>query len=291
MIQQIGSSDQCIFEADEDPENPLYKSYVPPDVLISWIKWHGPYNTFEEWVSAAKDYSDRQGVRLYMALGRCQRFSLRKPEIQYIGLNSRDGWKKDARFPLHREIKSKSNKNSAARKKLFGFFNEYWVGELLSDWERVPKPITENGECRATLEQIDTPKHGLTKNSEYALIFALNPTQNFEDHDKEPAYSFRIINEICEDVGHNRRRLFKRFKKLVPGYIEFDKRKSVMRTGHFSITQSQEINVSELLEQRASYEQKRSKKLRLKWWRQLFEGHSNDVQPSGVTRDYTRPKR
>ncbi len=190
------------------------KNYQPPTLLMSWVRWHGPYNSFDEWIEAAEKYHDNERVRLYMALGKKRWFSiLDQPKVQYIGLNARD-----SNLKLHKEMEDKKN----SKGKTFGAaFNEFWVGELISDWDKVAKSRSTTEGCDAESVEIDTPNNGLTKNTEKSLIFALKPEQDDKDQFAPPAFSFRIINQVCTNDKHTKR-IIRRFQNLIPDYIEYN---------------------------------------------------------------------
>lgn len=211
-----GLVDTCRALGYTEPD--YVRSYQPPLLLISWVRWHGPYNSFDAWVKAAQGYEDNDRVRLYMALGKKRWFDFfNRPRVQYIGLNARDPYQK-----LHTEIKAKKNSNG----KTFGAaFNEFWVGELISDWERVARSTSENEVCDAELIEVDTPYRGLTKNTEKSLIFALKPEQDERDQCSAPEFSFRIVNQICPNEKHIKRRI-RRFQKIIPDYLEYYKGES-----------------------------------------------------------------
>ena len=197
-------------------DEPEYaKNYQRPTLLISWVRWHGPYNSFEEWTNAAEKFEGNKRVRLYLALGKKRWYSIfAQPQVQYVGLNSRD-----AELKLHKEIEDKKRTKS----KTFGAaFNEFWVGELITDWEKVARKCSETEECDVTVEEIDTPTKGLSKNTEHSLIFALQPEQDDRDKYVRPKFSFRVINQICADKKH-KQRIVKRFQNLIPDYIEYNR--------------------------------------------------------------------
>ena len=122
---------------------------------------------------------------------------------------------------LKSETTCRDKRKKKTNGKQFGvLFNEYWVGELIADWEKVAKTSSESSECGAELVELDTPYRGLTKNCEKSLIFALKPEQNDPQKSSAPSFSFRIVNQICADSVHIKRRI-RRFQKLIPDYIEY----------------------------------------------------------------------
>lgn len=229
------------FEATKtglsNPEPDFHKNYVKPSLLITWIRWHGPYDNFEDWIEAAKTYDADAQIRLYMALGKKRWYRVfDAPEAQYVGLNARD-----SNNPLYKEITDKRDNHA----KFFdGLFNEYWIGQLTTDWEKVPRALGGEDGCHVELVDIDTQYKGLTKNAESALIYALQPVQNDTGKATPPKFSFKIFNEICTEEKHSRRYMFRRFHKIVSGFVHFDSSSGLLKTYDFRLKERKAKSVS-----------------------------------------------
>ena len=137
--------------------------------LVSWVTWHGPYrteNSFGRAIEAAEkdEHGLKKRARLYVAVGRQKRFSIRDSAILYLG--------KSDDLLSTRAITSLFDE-----KKIRGLLNEYWFGEIKNSLDdKKPNTFVSNTEC--------------------ALIYFLDPLRNKQCVFPVNPFSFRILNEF-----------------------------------------------------------------------------------------------
>lgn len=204
----------------------------------AWVSWRGPYYTKKSWVEAASSvdcHGSNACFRLYLALGCANALSVNDPRILYVGLNSRD-----AEQTLADEIRSKFE---SADKRLNGLFNEYWLGELLTQFA-----------------ESDTPAAGVTKDTERSIIYALDPKQNLNGYITPPDFSFRVINELSE--GAKKQPWFStQFEDLVPSFIEYDAATKTLSHGTFRLVRKKRFHADKLKRMTPT-----AKKLAVMYW-------------------------
>jgi hypothetical protein len=194
-------------------------------------------------------------MRLYLAIGRAKLFSIKGSQLLYVGLNSRD-----SNLRLHEEIS-----NKLKEKLLVGLLNEYWLGELLTQWAAD-----------------DTQTSGLTRYTEKALIYALDPLENLTGQETPPPFSFRVVNIPYLRNRHRPLvRLFRncfptRFQSLVPCYVEYDEHEGLLLHGTLKLKARKQVS-TRMLDRKSQEAKRRSYE---PWWTQRFVSH----RPSKVTR-------
>lgn len=220
------------------------------DYFTSWVRWHGPFRSVDDWVDAARDEASNERMRLYVAIGRAKRISVKASQILYVGMNG-----KRSENPLHDEIKSKR------AKQFRGLFNEFWLGELLSQFASE-----------------DSDKGGLSKNTERALIYALNPLQNLSGYLTPPDFSFRVVNILA--LRQSRRLFRTRFERLIPSYIELDLERRSLFCGTITLKVRDRWEIERLERERS----KRKKRSYEGFWTQRFA-----EEPDGIRKEKSTP--
>lgn len=244
-------SDVCVDES-------RVKRWKTQPELFARVRWHGPVRSVPEWVEYAGELekSDHgEFFRLYAACGRAKRYSLRKSELQYIGMNARD-----SRMGLSKRIE-RSAKDRIYR----GFFNEYWIGEIAD-----------------TLDLVDTADNGVSRWIERALIASLDPNQNANSHKSLPSYSFFILNEFPANdrfTGHLGRR--PRLKKLIPQFIEYSQRDNLVTFGHLQRRVARKLRPADVKSRRSGKEKVHAVRdtLSQRWEPDLDQPHPIDAGP------------
>lgn len=188
--------------------------------LSAWVKWYGPYRSKRAWERAAQEHIKKNNFTLYLAIGRWRMFSMAFTRPLYLGLKSKDrNDTVDVRLEKHR-TGVEENRTSVPHKKITGFMNEYWLGEIQTRWHQVQY----TDEITRQQKFNDTSHKGMTSDIEKALIFCINPILNTSEVKVGPNFDFQIINEV-EKTGFFSQGFRTAFERKVFGLYKYEHQK------------------------------------------------------------------